>query len=137
MPELRGFYARSGTVGLCAAGSGRWPALSTVQDAEHQHGGPLDPVDHDVGRSDDDEFPGGGDAARTSDRWMIGEPCHGRMDGVTDVECRPGITLSDPLELCGQVAGGLGEPLDPHAGRPVACRSMAARCCCQLERTDS
>jgi hypothetical protein len=118
-------------------GSRGWPALGAVKDPQDQDDGLLDPVDHDVWRSDDHELACGGNATGTSDRGMIGQPFHSGMDGISDADRCPRITLCNPLELRGQIAGGLGEPLDPHAGRPVDCRSMAARCCCQLERTDS
>ena len=88
-------------------GSRGWPSLGTVEDPQHQHDGPLDPVHHDVWRSDDHEFPRGGNAAETSDRGMIGQLPHGGMDSITDVDSRPRITLGDPLELRDQVAGGL------------------------------
>lgn len=108
-----------------------------MEDAEHQHDGRFDPIGHEIWRSDNREFPGARDASGPANRGVCGQPRHGVMDGVPDVDRSPRITLANPIDLRGQGAGNIREPLDGHALRPVARPSQAERCCCQLERTAS
>ena len=66
---------------------------------------------------------------------MVSQPAYGFNDTVADVDRRPGIVLGDPVELGAQVVFGGTQPLDPHAVRPLARRSNAARCSRQLDTT--